>query len=305
MSQFDQAARYAAKLDPPGFLRWLLSSLDPGLAFRGWLDTRTLPFPGEPDRTCDTVASLAQGTASDPLWALVIEFQAEPDPDMLDRLLEYLARVRRELRHGPQRRGKYAVVGALLNLTGAVQRDTLEMLLPPLLGVGLRLQVVQRTLREEDALSTLQGIASGAVARCILPWIPLMHRGAESSIMEVWQRLASAEPHSRWRSDYAALALVFADLADCRQRWRQALEGWNMRESQQVLEWQEEARTEARVEMKRADLLRLLQLRFQTPVPGDLAAAVEVLHDLEELSRWFDVAATAASLDEFHATVQH
>ena len=44
MGQFDQAARYVAKLDPPGFLRWLLSSLDPGLAFRGWLDTRTLPF---------------------------------------------------------------------------------------------------------------------------------------------------------------------------------------------------------------------------------------------------------------------
>ena len=132
-----------------------------------------------------------------------------------------------------------------------------------------------------------------------------MHGGAESSIMEVWKRLASAEPYSRWRSDYAALALVFADLADCRQQWHQALEGWNMRESQQVLEWQEEARTEARVETQRAVLLRLLQLRFKTPVPGDLAAAVEALHDLDELSRWFDVAATAASLDAFHATVQH
>ena len=43
------------------------------------------------------------------------------------------------------------VVGALLNLTGPVQRDTLEMILPTLPGVGLRLQVVQRTLREEDA----------------------------------------------------------------------------------------------------------------------------------------------------------
>ena len=54
-----------------------------------------------------------------------------------------------------------------------------------------------------------------------------------------------------------------------------------MRESQQVLEWQEEARTEARVEMKRADLLRLLQLRFKTPAPGDLAAAVQALHAVE------------------------
>jgi hypothetical protein len=29
-----------------------------GLAYREWLDTRTIPFPGERDRTCDTVARL-------------------------------------------------------------------------------------------------------------------------------------------------------------------------------------------------------------------------------------------------------
>ena len=32
---------------------------------------------------------------------------------------------------------------------------------------------------------------------------------------------------------------------------------------------------------------------------------VEALHDLEERSRWFNVAATAASLDECHAAVQY
>lgn len=91
MSQFDQAARYAA-------------TLDPALPFRGWLDTRTLPVPGEPDRICDTVAGLARGATVEPAWALVIEFHAEPDPDMLDRLREYLARLRRELRPGVERR---------------------------------------------------------------------------------------------------------------------------------------------------------------------------------------------------------
>lgn len=301
MGQFDQAARYAAKLDTLGFLCWLLSGLEPGLTFRGWLDTRTLPFPGEPERTCDTVASLASGTGADALWALVIEFQAEPDPDMLDRLLEYLSRVRRELRHGPRQRGKYAVVGALLNLTGPVQQDTLEMLLPTVPGVGVRLQVLQRTLRTEEASGTLQAISRGDLARCILPWIPLMRGGAESSTIEGWQRLASAEPQSRWRSDYAALALVFADLANCQPPWRHALEGWNMRQSQQVLEWQDEARTETRVETKREDLLRLLQLRFADPLPADLVAAVRAQHDVAVLSQWFDTAATATSLDELHA----
>ena len=51
--------------------------------------------------------------------------------------------------------------------------------------------------------------------------------------------------------------------------------------------------------------LHWLQLRFKIPVPEDLAAAMETPHDLEEHSRWFDVAATAASLDEFHAAVQY
>ncbi len=39
-------------------------------------------------------------------------------------LLEYLARVRRELRHGPARHEKYAVIGGVLNLTRSRQPDT-------------------------------------------------------------------------------------------------------------------------------------------------------------------------------------
>src|SRR4051794_22716153 len=59
MNDYDQAARFAAKGDPAGFLRWLVPGLPPGLEVRGWLDARTLPFPGEPDRVCDTVAELS------------------------------------------------------------------------------------------------------------------------------------------------------------------------------------------------------------------------------------------------------
>ena len=101
MNVFDQAARFALRPDPMGFLRWLVPGLDPALRFAEWLDTRTLPLPGEPDRTCDTVAALVRD-GEPTVWALVTEFQAEPDPEMLDRLLEYLARLRRGFRHGPQ-----------------------------------------------------------------------------------------------------------------------------------------------------------------------------------------------------------
>jgi hypothetical protein len=97
----DQAARYIAKRDPPGFLRCVFPKCDPALVFFGWLDTRTVPYPGEPDRICDTVAGLGHTTDPDKFWAAVVEFQAAPDEEGLERLLEYKVRLRRELKHPP------------------------------------------------------------------------------------------------------------------------------------------------------------------------------------------------------------
>ncbi len=158
---FDQAARYSIQSDPLGFLRWLIRGLDQALAFFGWLDTRTLPFPGAPDRTCDTVAELAVNAVGGPRFAVVTEFQTEPEPEILDRELEYAVRIRRGLRHGPERREKYTVIAALVNLTGAAQSDTLEMSIPGLAAPALRLQVALRTLSEEDAALTLDEIVAG------------------------------------------------------------------------------------------------------------------------------------------------
>ena len=57
MNDFDKAERYAIKrLDPPGFLAWLLVGLDPDLEFWKWSETQAAPFPGEPDRRCDALA---------------------------------------------------------------------------------------------------------------------------------------------------------------------------------------------------------------------------------------------------------
>jgi hypothetical protein len=80
-----------------------------------------------------------------------------------------------------------------------------------------------------------------------------------------------------------------------------------MRQSQQVLEWQAQARQEGRQEgereRSRALVLRALELRYRTPVPADLAAAVAALNDLGELSRWFDATLTNDTLDAFRAEV--
>jgi hypothetical protein len=96
---------------------------------------------------------------------------------------------------------------------------------------------------------------------------------------------------------------MFAELAGRQDIWHQALEGWNVRESQQVLEWQAQVRAEAQVETKRGALERVFRARFKAAVPPDLQAAIRHLKGLDDLDRWLDAAATAESLDEFRATV--
>jgi hypothetical protein len=153
---------------------------------------------------------------------------------------------------------------------------------PPDLTAALRFQVLFRTFPEENAAATVEAIAQGRLAGCILPWVPLMHGGAEPAVIEAWKQLAAAEPESRLRSDYAGLALVFAELTPHRAEWKRALEGWNVRESQQVLEWQEQAREEARLQTRRDDLRALLEERFGT-VPDAVLQRIDAATDVERL----------------------
>jgi hypothetical protein len=299
MAEFDQGARYLIRRNPLGFFTWLSARFVAAWTFRRWVDTSNLAFPGEPDRLPDTVAEFVQKASPSRRCLLDIEVQSYPDVDMLERQGEYAFRLRRERRYGRGRRGKYQVVSVLLNLTGAVQPHVLDTTEETLDGGGLRLQVVQRTLREENAAATLARIAVGDLERCILPWVVLMRGAGESAIIEEWRRLALQEPDNRWRSDYGALALVFAQLSRRRTIWRSALEGWNMERSWQVMEWQ--AQAEAR--RARAFLLRTLQVRFQE-VPADIAAAIAAQNDLDELTRLFDVALTAPSLERFRTVLE-
>jgi len=301
MNRYDQAARYSLRSDPLGFLRWLVSGLDAALRFQGWLDTRTLPFPGAPDRTCDTVADLAEAVEALRRWALVTEFQTEPDPDILDRLLEYLARLRRVLRWGPERREKYQVVAALVSLTGPPQPHILEMALPGSDSPALRLQVAVRTLRDEDAAATLDQIAAGETSRSLLSWISLMRGGNEPGIIEKWKLVADQEDTEENRADYRAIVIVFAELTGCAATWESGLEGWNMRESTIVAEWMAEGEAKGEAKGRRSDLLEVLEQRFGAPIPADLVATIEGQADVDVLSRWFKAALKSETLDAFRA----
>jgi hypothetical protein len=291
VNDYDQASRYAARLDPIGLLRWLLPGLSPTVRFLRWLDTRNLPFPGERDRTGDLVACLDDPDHPGPPWALPVECQVEPDADMFGRLLEYLGALWRQQRPSAERGDRYQLGAAVVNLTGTgtASRDFV------LGGADTRvcLQVAECNLASRDAAATLEDIAAGKVARCVLAFIPLMRGGGEAGIIARWQELALQEPEERRRSDYGGLAVVFAELTAGASQWKEALKEWSMRQSQQVQEWRAEGKVQALQEALRG----LLEQRFGT-LPeallerigttddlGRLQGAIRQVHDIQSLDQ--------------------
>src|SRR3989442_167758 len=107
MGVFDQAARFAARANRETVPRRLLAGQGLALRFRDWLDTRTLPLPGGPERIADLIAGLDDPEAEDKPWLMVLEFQAQVDADKLDVTLEEVAILRSRARHGADRKGKY------------------------------------------------------------------------------------------------------------------------------------------------------------------------------------------------------
>src|SRR5207237_15870 len=121
MNDYDQAARFATKINPTGFFGWAFRAASATLRFRGWLDTRTLPFPGEPDRICDTVAEFEDTSAPGRTLIAVVEFQSRPTGDILYRLWEYKARFLRERAIPLEELASHPLAGVLLALTETPQ----------------------------------------------------------------------------------------------------------------------------------------------------------------------------------------
>lgn len=301
MGMFDQAARSTVKLDPAGFFRWLFKKADGSLSFRDWLDTRRLRLPGEPELTGDAVADFDTAEPAG-RFALVLELQTEPRNDIIEQLSLYAIALRLELRR--QGGGKaYPVGAAVLNLTGTSSEPSLDMPIPGDEAHGLFLRPMQRDLCNEGAGTLLAEIAAGRAARALLPWIPLMRGGDLPDMIAEWKQLAAAEPDGPLRSAYAVLALTFAELTKGLVEWQKGLEGWNMRESQTILGFMREGEEKGRLKHAREVILRALQIRF-SQLPQDVQAAVDGTNAIDTLDRWFQVALTAPSLEEFRASMK-
>jgi hypothetical protein len=58
-----------------------------------------------------------------------------------------------------------------------------------------------------------------------------------------------------------------------------------------------------RAEEKRADILLVLQARFRTEPPADLASALDAVEDVGRLNGLLNLAATSSDVNEFRAAL--
>jgi len=291
-NDYDRAARYLAKMEPEAFCSWCLRLSRESFRFVGWLDTRTIPFPGSADRTCDTVAHVERTDPPGQPWAIPLEFQVEPDSLMFGRFLEYLGRMWVSEKPFTERGDRYCLAAAVINLTGAGQAkrvfDWYEC------GMLTALSPSERNLSEEPADRTLAEIEAGTVGRVILPLVPLMAGGRESPIIERWVRIAESEPDVRKRSDIGTLARIFSRLSHAPDAWQSVLKEWNVIRSPVA----DEFRAEGELRGKVAALIAVLEARFQS-IPNDLVQRIGELGDVATLTRMLPLAATTASLSDF------
>jgi len=297
MTEYDSACRRLAKIAPIDLFRWLIDDFDVHLRFMGWEDARGIPFPGEPERTNDTVAIFEEkGGPSEP-WAFALEFQTEPDPNMFGRTLIYLGSVWLEKRPNSLPGGRYQVSAGVINLTGTpssmpVSRD---YLLPGPNGIRCHLTARERYLRVESAMQTLQGIEEGRISRWLLTWIPLMRIDDNNHIIDRWLDSWSTDPSIERQSEILALTRVFIELSEYRELWRDRLKELKVVKSPYLESIRQEARLEGRID----SIIESLRVRFPDQVTDDLRGKIEQTHDAEKLRGWFNKALTASSLAEF------
>ena len=96
--------------------------------------------------------------------------------------------------------------------------------------------------------------------------------------------------------------MVFADLADRKEIWKQGLEDWNVKQSTVANEWRTEGIAVGLTKGDQKAILNLLQIRFHSK-PPEIVERVMATQDADRLSRWFELAATEASLEDFQAAM--
>jgi hypothetical protein len=290
VNDFDRGARHAVKLEPEGTKRLLFPRLKASLRFERWLDAQSAPRPGEPDRRCDTIAQLIDDEGLIPPWVMIVELFTEADGGAVDRAMEYVARYRGEMRHGPGKRDKYLFMVALVFLTGAPEETKVDMEAPGMPEVGHWFHPLVFDFAAQDAVARLDAIEHNRVPRGLLVWVPLMKGGQTEEIVRRWRTLA--EPDERVKT-LVDLALVFSRLTKSEDTWKTGLEGIMVKTSPLM--------DEVRAETRQKDTLEILKHRFPGAVSPKLEDQIKSQMNLDKLGEWVVLAATSDSVESFQA----
>jgi hypothetical protein len=295
MGAFDRAARYATQSESIAVIGRILRIAGRDLRFREWIDTRATPKPEERDQTADRVAVLDDPAAPARPVLLLLEFQAEHDPDKIDDTLAEVGQLRRNLRHGDDRQGKYSVLAALIYLRGRCPEPVLDMTGPG--NLGTRHAPVVWNVAGDVAAEALDAFEKGETTWGILFFVALMQGGGDPVVIRRWRERVALLPAGRRRDELVGIALVFAELAGCAQAWQRELEGSGMTESAIVNSWVEKAQ----LNENRNDLLIVLRTRFKGAVPPEVVETINSQPSKSLLEDWLREAVTVQTIDEFIA----
>jgi hypothetical protein len=299
---YDEASRHLCKRIKAPLLHYLMQLDDTHVNFKSFLDS-VLTLPGKKERICDAVARMTNLDKGGVPFAAIIEFQTEPDPNMLGRLLVAGGICWLTVKPADLPGDRYELCAIVVNLSGvgncgcATIIGTSEWTLKPF----------EWNLASLDAGVVLAQIIAGKAPVELLAWIPLMKNGCHPDNMKTWLEIATSEPDSDRRGDFA-LAVVFAELVGQQELWRKVVENLKMKESTVVRQWKDEAHREGKREGKiegkiegKAELLILaLEERFG-PLAEELASRIRASTDSEQLDRWMRsaVAVTVSTLEQF------
>jgi hypothetical protein len=261
----DQAAAYAAKqLDAAGFLNWLVPTAMAERRLRQWLDTRTIAFPGEPDRRYDTVAGLEHETGQGPPEAIV-NLTGIQAPKVL--LLKAPCLPGAELKFKPVIRN-LETMSARGTVRGVAQGrlSRCALVWVPLMHGGDDPGIIERWKQvalgepDEQKRSDYGGLA-------------LVFAEAAGRL-DLWRRALRG-----WNMQQSSVI----------QEW--------------IQQGKQEGRQEGLARGAGLILLHYLRRHFGDEVPADLRTQIEAQTDVDLLDCWFDHALGAASLEQFRASL--
>jgi hypothetical protein len=226
---FDKLARFGAKEAPDEFAAVCADTRWQGWILRRWVDARILPAPLAPERTPDAIALFTHPDFPGVVWAVVVEFKLVPRTATQQQVHIYQSHLQANPHPAPEL-GETLWAGALIvNLTGtqpATPQRTLGRT-----GIRTLLAAACANLATLSAATFLRRIERGQLGRGALYWIPLMRGAAQPRTIARWKELVAAEPDDIRRTHFVVAGFVFGEASGHEQVWQEALEGWNMVES--------------------------------------------------------------------------